>query len=654
MSRRPRYLLQLFAIMFLAVVLPRAAATYAAQPGEQITNATGSLTATSTTGDTFVTPVYTPGPTNIRLEVSGGAATDRITMTLQGATPQTWDVRSGETTWAYATIPAGGKLMLQNKSAAALSYKLVAYARGTVTSIAEGETNWSGTTRGAGIQSSIQLDVPIAGRYSFTLGAGSGGFQLKVDGDANYLRKTVVPEKAPAPADSVYYLSAGTHTFTIEQHASATLTTWSLGFSPVAGNETIPSSESSAVLGGGSFFNEEWIPLQMTGAQAVNMRIQASGGAGDSLVVELYNDANKVFTSARVFGGEVVWGSSNLTTGANRLRIVASGNAAALAYTIALEAVPQTPLAWTGTAYGKSEGNSTIKLNFPTAGLYRFKLGATPGRYKLMVNDKQLHKIVADNAAADFTAWMPAGVLPLQIAQDSSVSSTAWSVEVSATTETSDKLPFARGGGTLVGTSATFKEEWVPLQIPNNRPVNVKVTVNGATSDSVKIEMYGDPTKAATYTAATVFGGETFWGNAALQAGNNLLHLVAASTNKGPISYEVSVQDVATIPSTWSGIAQGNGLRSIVQMNAPVDGVYNIVLNIAEGSGQIVIDAQPQAPTPNLRIQGSSTTLRVPLTRGPHTFAFQQDADAAKTVWEMSANLRRSDKLFIYMPMAQR
>lgn len=634
------------------LLLPQATATRAASPGDELVSVTGSLSASGTTGATYTTTIYSPGPANIRLAIAGGLDADKVTLAVQGgSTPLSWDVRSGETAWVSADIPNSGKLVLQNKSAKTLTFTLTAYARGTAPAIAQGVAVWSGTSSGAGIQSAIQLDVPAAGLYSFTLSAQSGSFQLVVDGAANYLRKTVKTGSDPVPTDSVYYLSAGTHTFAIQQEAVAQ-TAWSMELKQVGGNDAIPYSESSAVLGGGSFFGEEWIPLQVAGAQPVNLKIAVSGSSSDSLVVELYDGAGKVFTSAPIFGGEVAWGSSALTAGANRLHVIAGGNSAALSYSVTVSAIAQTPLTWSGKTLGKNTGGSAIKLNFPTAGLYRFNLSAAPGRYKLQLNGSYLQKIVTAAEPSDFTAYVPAGSFPLVVTQDAAIASTEWSVEISAAGGTTDALPFSRSGSTLTGTSATFKDEWIPLQVADGQPVNLTVTATGAANASLKVELYSDAAQPPVYSASTIFGGEVFWATTALTGGTNLLHITAASGNTGAVSYQIDVRPVPQIPATWQGVARGAGLKSTTQVFAPVDGVYNVVLTIEDGAGQVFIDQGAQ-PT-SVRANGSTTTLRVPLSRGPHTFTFEQNSDAPSTSWEIATSLRQSNRQLVFVPLVWR
>src|SRR5215213_11808577 len=152
-------------IMLLLVILPiyYAAPARAAAPGEELVNSTGVIG----NNETHTVTIYSPGPANLRLEISGGAATDKLTLALLasgGAIVQSWDVRSGEIAWVSAELPAGGALSLHNAGTAPLTYKLTAYALGVVPNITSSTTTWNGIARGNGIHSSIRVNVPAAGR----------------------------------------------------------------------------------------------------------------------------------------------------------------------------------------------------------------------------------------------------------------------------------------------------------------------------------------------------------------------------------------------------------------------------------------------------------------------------------------------------------
>jgi hypothetical protein len=635
----------------------------AAQPGEELLNSSGTLNG----GQVFMTPLYSPGtPANIHLAVTGGAAGDTITMKLlEGMTVvKSWVVQSGEISWGYATLPAtNGKLSLQNNSGTALSYVLSAYARDATPRIAEGLSTWSGSARGNGLQSAIQLVVPAAGRYRFTLSAADGSFQVRVDAGA--ILKTVAPGKAPNPNDSVYYLSAGVHTFAIVQDPAATLVNWSVTLTAVGDIDILPSSESSQVLGGGAFFAEERVPLQVDAARPVNLSITANGAATDSLVVELYNGATKVFTSSKVYGGEVAWWSSSLVAGANSLRVVAAGNSASLAYSVSITPVAQTPFTWSGVTYGNTaranSGNSSILLSFPAAGLYRFTIGASAGRYQLLLDDRYLQKTITDTTSTVLTAFVPAGSHRLRVSQDPAAATTRWNVGVASMTSASDALPFTRAGGTLGGAGNAFREEWLPLRAAAAGPINLKVSALGAISDSLRVELYNSG--KLVYSADKVYGDEVFWGTSALAAGTNLVHIVAASGNSGQIGYRIELRDVASIPATWQGVARSNGLNSVVQIRASVAGTYVVTLTVAEGAGQVLIDQSSLAALgtrPSLSPVASTTVLNVPLSAGMHTFKWQQDAGQPRTVWQIATRLRRADEVGqggafkVYLPYTRR
>lgn len=619
-------------------------------PGEDLGNGSGTLAV----GEMYQTTLVGPTPVNIRLEVSGGAAADALAIQVNNSEgTESWMVRSGEVAWVRTNLPSGNtNVSLSNNSNAPLTFQFNAYARGTVNDIAEGESVWNGIAQGEGLQSSIQLNITTAGLYRFTLEATSGSYQIVVD--SNYIRKTVVTGSTPDPADSVYYLTAGAHTFTIEQDPDEALTEWTVDLALLGGVDTLTSTERSAKLGGGSFFNTERIPLQIEADQPVNVRIATKGAASDSLVVELYNGADKVFTSIPVFGGEVAWGSSELTAGANSLRVVANGgNGAALEYSVNVSSIAQPSFTWNGKSYGVNEDNSAIRLTFPEGKLYTFTFGAkSGGRYQFQLGNEYFKKIITD-AGESFTAYVPEGTFALKIDQDSQVASTEWSVAI-APTETSqivDSLPFQRKGRTLGGQTNDFRDEWMPLQASGNEIVNLRVAVNGNTSDSLRVELYNTDTQ--TYSATTVYGGEVFWATSNVQAGRNRIHIAANAGNAQAMSYQVDVQRVEEIPNTWQGVSQGNGLHSTIHVRVPTDGIYTVALTMTEGLGLIRVDDVAPA-TRGTELRAVNTTQRWPLSAGLHTFTFEQDPGQPRTTWQIATEVRRSSDLSLYIPIIQR
>jgi hypothetical protein len=617
----------------------------AAQPGEILMNSSGTLAVSAST----TIPLYSPGAANFRLEVSGGAANDSIVMTLQdgSGTPPSWAVRSGEVVWGYGNIPGGGRIVLENRSGAPLSFALRAYARGVAPNITEEHAIWSGTVRSGGARSTVQVGVSTAGLYRFTLDAAAGSYQLQVDNNA--VLKTVAQGNAPdAGADSVYFLSAGVHTLSLLHNDTEPTINWSVAIAAAGGSaEALPSAESSKVLGGPNHPDEEWIPIQVAAGQPVNVKVEVSGGSADSLVVQLLNGGAPVFTSTNIFGGEISWGTSGLAAGANALRVItAPGNAQPLGYSVTISAIGQTPASWSGTSYGQPAhaddlGRSNIMLTFPTSGLYQFSLGASSGRYQLVLRGGYLQKTVTASDPAQFSAYVPSGTWPLVIAQDPAQPATSWSVAIEPTDQAADSLPYNRSGVTLGGGGNAFGEEWLPLQATGAAPVNLSVVASGgAISDSLVVELYNGET--LVYRADRVYSGETFWASADVAAGANRLHIVAAPGNSAPMSYQLGVLGIAEIPTTLQGLSLRGGLSSTLRLNAPVAGTYDLVLTMTEGLGMVLVDPQSGREA-GATIAGSTSKLRVPLAAGLHTFVLQQDPSTPHTLWELSASLRRSD-----------
>jgi hypothetical protein len=613
----------------------------AAEPGAEIVRFSGALSADV---PARTVPLAGGGPANLRLAVSGGGVTDTITLAVLNAgntVVNSWVARSGETIWAYADLPSGAKLRVQS-SGAALTFDLKAYARGTLANPTSDTQTWSGTAIGAGANSTnstVQLVAPAPGLYRFTLGAAQGSYQIVVD--ANRVRKTVVSGKAPAPTDSVYFLPAGVHTFTIVQNPTAGTTAWSVQFAAAGAADTLPYAENAAELGGA--FTEEWTPIQVAQAQPVNIRIAATGAAADRLQVELFNGSTKVFTSTTVAGGEIVWGSTQLAAGANALRVVTiGGNSAPLAYNVTISALAEPEITWSGASYGASPANSSLRVRFAESGLYRFTLGASAGRYQLRLNTNDMQKIVT-TAGADLTAFVPAGTHTLTVDHDSQLNTT-WSVKIAPTSAANDTLPFRRSGATLGGAGNDFAQEWLPIRSDTNRRVNIKVTaLDGAANDALQVQLFRSGQENAAFTAAKVLRGEVFWATTDLVSGTNLLRIAALNTNTAAMQYQVEISSVGAIPATWSGIAHGDGLSSTLTVNAPRDGIYTVVLTLTVGAGQLLIESPTPAPSAAqaLPMAGSNLTLRVPLTAGPHRFVFRQDAAQPRTEWQVDARLAR-------------
>ena len=291
-------------------------------------------------------------------------------------------------------------------------------------------------------------------------------------------------------------------------------------------------------------------------------------------------------------------------------------------------------------------------LTFPAAGLYRFTLGASAGRYQILLNSHDLQKTVT-SAGATFTAYVAAGTYPIVIAQDPAAASTNWSIAVAPTDAAVDSLPYSRSGGTLGGPNNAFTQEWLPIQTGADIPVNLKVSVTGVAADALQIELYKANSTDPPYRIAKVYGGEIAWGSAALATGTNLLHIIAPATNSGRLDYQIDVKAIDAITGSWSGTSLSAGLNSTLRVSAPVAGTYNVTVTVTTGTGQVLIDATVLAKK-GIHVASSTTVLRVPLSAGLHTFTFKQDAGQPLTSWEIAASLRSSDTRKVFLALLRR
>ena len=212
----------------------------AADPGEVLASSVGLVPPSSQ----VVITLYETGNANLSFKVPASASAESLTLALMSGTNTlaSWNVRSGEHAWGFATIPAGARLEIRNAGSNPLPYELAVYARAQLPAIADGLASWSGSASGTGIQSSAQFDVAQAGLYRFAMTATSGAYQLSIDNNA--ILKTASVSFAPDPNDTTYYLSAGVHTFTILQQTSVAQTAWDVALSFVGGMDALPSTES--------------------------------------------------------------------------------------------------------------------------------------------------------------------------------------------------------------------------------------------------------------------------------------------------------------------------------------------------------------------------------------------------------------------------
>ena len=645
------------ALSFLYTQAP----AYAAGPGSEILGYVGTVIA-GTTRSFYLTQT---AAVNIKLNVSGGNADDSVKLELfdsqdTAVAGQNWTALNGETIWATTQLTATGWLKLTTASAlpAGVTVELRVYTRGTVLAPTIGGTLvaptpnplLAGTHIGNTVvpattsSSSVVLSVPTAGLYQFALNATSGSFEMQVDpGTTAYLRKIVVSGKAPAAADSTYYLSAGNHTFVVNPDKTAvptqTTTAWSLTITQQATAlvDSLPTSEQASVIG--DLFKNEVIPVQVAADVEVNVSVEVAGASTDNLSVDLYNGGTLASTIP-VAGTETVWFTGRLTAGANSLRIAAITAAAnTLAYTITVDVIHSPTQALKGLSLKTSKVYSTVRVNFPSDGLYDFTVTAASGsRYQLRLDTNYLTTIVTGTNGNTSAYFVPAGIHTLVISQDGTLGA-SWGVTIAGPGDAADTLPISIDGQTLSSAAGDFGSELTPINLTKLEPVNIRITASGIiTTDGILFEILSPGSAIPTFTVTKVYSSEINWATTNLLTGTSLLR-VTALANNAPISYTLDIEAVKSVPTNYSGLANANGVNPKYTFNAPVDGIYTYTLGVDTGNGYLVVEQPTNNVTALVLASGSILTQEVKLKAGFHTLTFVIDSSQSETNWSVSADL---------------
>ncbi|MBP7999874.1 MAG: IPT/TIG domain-containing protein [Chloroflexi bacterium] len=584
-----------------------------------------SLNSSLTAGQTIATPYLLPSgtrPFNFSLTVSGSGPVQLEITNGSGGAVWMGTAQAGETVWGFGTLTTGNNnLKLTNQGAAAANASLKLY------DIPTAPYNWSGVANGSGLNSQARVTFPTSGLYTFTYTVGSGRFQFEAN--TNHLQKTV-----ESNGSVVYYIPAGTHTFTIDQN-STTGASWGLNITgPGATNDSLPYTKSGGNLGGvGNDFNEEWLPIDLTAASSINLAFTATGSGIDDFTIEAYNPSNVLITTINgPEAGETLWSTFDLPAGTNRLRLLANGgNTASLAYNLTVHAVPTTvPYSWDGNA-NMGTLNSHIRLNFPTTGRYTFALNidSGSGRYQFGLDNDYILKTVEDDTSVAY--YVTAGVHDLYIEQDDGTGAN-WSVGITLAGSGNDTLPYSKSGGDIGGTGNDFSEEWLPVALGTTTTANLLLELAGSPNDRIIVELYNTGSTTPDFVLDGVFGSENVWANFTLTSGVNRLHLITAGTNSGVLSYDLSLSTVPTAGTVnWSGSSRGaNPVNSETVINFPSTGVYHFVITNTVGFANLVLDsALLQIPPTN----GLTSGYDVQVTAGNHTVYVVQDPAFASTDW---------------------
>jgi len=571
-------------------------------------------------GETVVPQYSVPGGSldfNFALAVTGADVDMVITA---GGGSVLWNGRAldGETVWGTGALTGQNTIQLANNDATDAAISLVFYHLPTA------PYAWDGLAASGGEQSHIRLIFPQAGLYTFDAGVADGRYQfLLTTASGEQIRKT-----AESDTSVTYFVPSGLHDLFLWHDTSAGAD-WDVAISsPGAAADTLPYSKAGGELGGaGNGFTAERLPIHLGQATPVNMSVAVDGTASDALLVEVLDGSGSVLDSVEVSGLETTWRTLDLTADA-LIQLTAVGNNAPVSYAISLQAIAQPPTTWAGSSAADG-AVSQVRVNFPSSGLYTFDLGRDAGRYQMLLDDLFIQKTVEGETAV--TYFVPAGVHEVRIDQDSAAGA-AWDVTISGPTADADTLPYEKAGGHIGGVGNDFDEEWLPLHTGADGLVNLSLTIAGADTDAVRLEVWDTITTTMTLTA--VYGTETVWSAFNLPA-DARLHLVAAAGNGAPIDYELAVGEVPQPDHTWSGVSLEDGLNSRIFVDLDLSGTYELAVVMDEGFTNFAIDAYAPVRVAN----SSSYTLTFSRPAGLYSFTSQQSAGYPATVWQATLSL---------------
>jgi len=608
-----------------------------AAQGTQLFQVSGELAAGKDVAPAY--PIFgSDQPANVVLDLAPGAGDGMLAMEIEdgsGASVFSGEALDGESVWTTVTLKPGTNVFTLTNAVGqpTVPYTLTVYAVGDV------PYTWTGSSRGTGTwRSHVSLDFPSSGLYTFDFGAEAGRYQFLVD-DA-YIQKSVAADGAVT-----YYVPAGVHDLRIEPDGNEAETAWTVDITgPGAANDTLPTTQSGAGMGGG-VFGREWLPLYLAGAAEANFMLTAGGQTADTFDVKLYRgDADTPFTTVRdVQGGESVWWTADLAAGLTRIELAADATGL-MTYTLTVNATPTvsdgTPASWDGTSAG-SGNQSQVRFAVDAAGLYAFDYGVGAGQYQFKIaSDGVIQKTAMQDGAV--TYFLGSGDHTLTLMQDPNEAETAWSLAIAQTGTAHDTLPYGKTGGALGGTGNAFEAEWLPLELAAGTPANVRLELGGALDDGLRVEMYDAGSATPVYTTPVVYGGESVWWTHDLTAGLNGLHLVAEAGNSGPLTYTLSVEPLAAPAATWEGVAKGGAGRSVVRFDVPSAGLYRVDLETPVGFAQVQVDEAGTAGR-TMQAAGHSGGFDIELEPGEHDLTVAQADRFATTTWALSVTEVTSD-----------
>lgn len=566
-------------------------------------------------------PIHLATPAQVNMVITTtGATADQLTVTINNAEPQLnapqeaiISVIAGETTWTTFDLPAGTSAIHLETNGDVMSYALEMMTLSAV------DYAFAGSADAAGQNSKIRLNFDTAGLYDFDFGDnGRYQFQLHTAG-SSYIQKTIEDS-----GSVTYYVPAGAHDLIIEQDSAAAANIdWAVDIHfNAATNDLLPYAKVGGEIGGvGNIFSAEWLPISLGANATVNMAITATGDPEDSFAVEVYKNGSSSpdYTLTQVLGSEAQWTSFDLSTGRNRLKIVAdSGNVDPLYYDLTITQIPTTgSLSWHGNSLDAGL-NATTQINFPSTGLYHFEIESAVGFANLILDDNMVNQAASIKASPPdlmngYDIEVTAGVHEVYVVQDNAYANTEWTASVAPTTAGAQFFTFT---GTLdSGESVT------PLY-PGNMEFNLSLAADGNDVALAITDGSGSPV-----WNGDALDGETVWGTGTL-SGTNELQLTNASGSS--VDVTLTLYHIPDAGTSWAGYAAATGLNSEIRVNFPADGLYAFDLTAHNGRYQFVLASDFIQKTVET---SSSVTYFVPA--GLHNLVVAQDS-AVNTDWEIT------------------
>jgi hypothetical protein len=494
--------------------------------------------------------------------------------------------------------------------------------------------SWAGEADMNGLNSNIRVNFPEDGLYEFSADALSGSFQFLVNND--FIQKTV-----ESASTVTYFVPAGTHALTIDQETNSN-SDWSLDVSNVGdSHDSLPYEKMGGQIGGtGNDFTTEWLPINLSAATEVNIATTFDGAATDDVLLTVLDENDAVIDTLTVYGEETTWMTLDLPAGTSRLKLDAAGNTGWSDYEIYVSTIPSAAAyTWDGNAIDIG-ANSHIRVSFPTSGVYSFtqSIDLGNGRFQFLINDDYVQKTIETSETT--TYFIPAGTHDLVIDQDSTLGAD-WQVAMSGPVAAMDTLPYTQMGGELGGAGNDFMQEWLPVHVGTDTPVNAVIDIVGDSADAVTVEVWDASSKVAEI--GPIYGTESLWATFTLPA-DGRLYLVANGGNATEVSYEVEIIEIPGPTFSWGGTSLDGTENSVIEVDLQVSGIYTIEGDFLEGFASIAIDP----PTSLTSVQNTPNsidadfTIVVDLDAGTHTFAVMQGNFPTST-WAYTITLATAD-----------